>query len=489
MRPAAVFISALMSAGVYGADDSKERAKLPPELEPVFGLAMAAPPEFAAGALLRITPRVLDRALRRELIEMAFHLAGKAQNPVRLASFPGIEPETRSSYLSNALALKLDTLSLQARSVQEMLRIDPARARELFSEIAAPRIAAATCEQSLLPDISPYYESLAAVTQGTFSEKERAKSEHLAFATAVLSRVSALAELAPAAHAVATIEWPRQYLEIAVGSLSGRLESVGPDSRSFLYFSKSIDSSVELLIRRAKQLGIASDPLAQTYRKFLVTQFRGPHCADSGQPAGRIVQMGQPTDLFGDAIRGELPAIANEEMTPESIEGTMKLDRFWQSGEAERMYTECLKLRQGSDGSALSEPVRRSREWSRQMTDFLNTLANWSTNGEASEADFYHQKAVLYEALLELAPAGEMNESVIQSFIGFLKSSNVQRHNGVEWFWHARSTVDRVRPSHPDQAAKIMAAYRSSGNIVLMLEAMLDQVAPATPEAQGTANH
>jgi hypothetical protein len=83
--------------------------------------------------------------------------------------------------------------------------------------------------------------------------------------------------------------------------------------------------------------------------------------------------------------------------------------------------------------------------------------------------------------LLELVPAGDLSDKVIADFVRFLKTSNVQQDNTVEWFWHARSTVNRVRANHPEQAAKILAAYRASGNVVLLLEAMLDQVVPERP--------
>ena len=134
---------------------------------------------------------------------------------------------------------------------------------------------------------------------------------------------------------------------------------------------------------------------------------------------------------------------------------------------------------------APGDPARQSPdEWKRQLAEFLNDLANWSSG---DERDCYHQKAILYETLLETLPPGDLSDSVIESFVGFLKSSNLQRQSPVEWLWRARSMVNRVRPSHPGEAAKLLAAYRSSGNIVLMLVAMLDQVAPASPDSESGA--
>jgi hypothetical protein len=473
-RALSAALAALCASTAFAAEERKERAKLPPDLEQLFGIAMAAPPEFASSALLRLGARVTDKELRRDLIEMAFRLAAKAQNRVRLTPFRGVDADTRSGNLGTALNLKMDALSLQARAVQDMLGVDPARARELFGEIARPTPSPASCEDSLLPDVSPYYEALAAVVEGGFTTKERARGEHLSFAAAMLSRVSSIAELAPAARMLTTIQFPRPQFEIALGAFTSRLDGIPLDNRSFLYFSKSIESEIVAVAERARALGASPDPLVETYRKFLVTQFRGPRCAGSEKPSGRMVQAGNTSELFGEAIRGDRPPLGPEELAPERVEGEMKLDRYWQTGQGQRIFEECLKLRQGPAGNTVSDATRRSREWTRQLTDFLNTLANWRPNDESSEEDYYHQKAIVYEALIELAPSGDLSGRIIAEFVDFLKSSNVQQSNAVEWFWHARSTVKRVAAGHPEQAAQLLAAYRASGNIVLVLEAMLE---------------
>ncbi len=480
-RGGTVALAAFFAVMMPGAEKRKEPARLPAQLEPIFGIAMAAPPEFAASALLRLNSQVTDRDLRRDLINMAFLLAAKSQNPVRLIAFPGSEVDTRSGSLARALRLRMDALSLQSTAVQEMVAVDPHRARELFEQINRPAISRATCEDSLLPDVSPYYDALAAVTRGAFSEKERAKGEHLAFARAGLSGASTVAELAPLAHTLASLDWPREYFEIALGSFTSKLEAIGPESRAFLYFSKAIDRAVGALVSHARQIGSSPEALVETYRKFLVTQLKGARCAGSEQIAGSLVGGVDRTALFGDAIRGEQPALSAEEATPEQVEGEIRIERYWQTPGAKKVFEECLLLRQSPTGATLTDAARRTPEWARQLTDFLSTLADWRANEEPSEADYYHEKATVYEALLELAPPGDLGDRVIESYVGFLKSANLQQQNAVEWFWHARSTLNRVRSGHAGQAPKLLAAFRSSGSIVLMLEAMLDQAAPSNP--------
>ena len=471
-------VAAVVWTIASAADDPKPRPRLSPDLEEVFGIAMAAPPEFAAAAMLRLKTRVPEKELRRELIDMAFHLAAKAQSPVKLLSVPGTELDTRSGSLAAASRLNMDALSLQSRAIRDMLAVDPARARELFSEITPPAVAPAGCEDTLLADVSPYYEALTAVTQGAFSAREQAKSEHIGFAASVLSRVSTVADLAPAFRALTALASNPQQYEIAMGTLTTKLEGISPDSRSFLFFSKYIEAAVQGAADRARQLGVAPDPLIDAYRKFLVTQLRAPRCAASGDSKGSILQASSSTDLFGPAVRGDRPALTPDEQKPDRIEGEMKLDRYWQSGGAQRVYAECMKLREGPGGYTLPDATRRSPEWGRQLTDFLSILADWRPGEDVSEADYFHEKATVYEALLELVPGGDQWDRVASNFVDFLKSSNLAQQRPVEWFWPAREAVNRVRPDHPERAVKMLAMYRASGNIVLMLEAMLDQVAP-----------
>ncbi len=476
LRRGALVIIATLTAAVAG--EPNQPAKLSPELETVFGMALGAPPEFAASALLRIAPRVSDRQLRRDLIGMAFRLAAGSNNPVRLAAVPGLDPDTRQAFRASSGRVRLDALSLQSRAVRAMIPLDPARGRELFNQMRRDWPAQSSCDQSLLPDVSPYYDALALVIARGFSAKERASAEHLTFSAAELARIT-IAELAPAAAFLANLDGSRSSFEIASGAFAAKLESMPPDSRAFLFYSPSIEDAVAAVVARGRQLGAATQPLVEAYRKFLVAQLRGPRCADSGKASGKIVQIAAPTVLFGETIRGELPPLRATEQQPDRVEGEMKLDRFWQSEPAQNVYQACLKLRQSADGTNLTAAARRTPEWSRHLTDFLSLLANWRPGDEASESDYFHQKAIVYEALLELAPPGASSDAVIEAFTDFLKSSNLQQQNVVEWFWHARSTLDRVRPGQPEQYAKLLAAFRASGNIVLALEALLESVSPA----------
>src|SRR5579864_8410868 len=125
MRPLLI----LLFAGVLQA----ETPKLWEPYRSLVELAQAAPPEFAADAMLRVAEsgKIKDRDAVGDLIERAFRTAAAATFRVRMRGVPGTTTDTRSGVLSQAHDLKLDALSLQSRAVRDMLAIDKAKARDL----------------------------------------------------------------------------------------------------------------------------------------------------------------------------------------------------------------------------------------------------------------------------------------------------------------------------------------------------------------------
>jgi len=141
-----------------------------------------------------------------------------------------------------------------------------------------------------------------------------------------------------------------------------------------------------------------------------------------------------------------------------------------------------IEIQLSAKNSMITDAERATPEWARQLTDFLSKLETWSPHDEASEADYYHQRAVVYEALVELAPPGPARDLLLQAYVGFVTHSNLQSEAPVEWYWHARSLLDRMRVD-PSASAKVLNAYRASGSVILQLQASLDSLdrAVATP--------
>jgi hypothetical protein len=212
-----------------------EPAKLPEPFRSISDLAAAAPPEFTADALLRVVEsgQLADRNARRELIEQAFQWAASAKFPVRMQGLPGTTTDTASGSLNLAYGLKLDVLSLQSRAVQDMLPLDPAKARDLFGQIVKPTLAPLTCDDALVYEPSGYYQALSAVVNGAFTPKERAKEEHFNLLLDALGQATSPSQLAPLAGVIESAGVTAAQRQLLWARFNGLLESMQPDDRSF----------------------------------------------------------------------------------------------------------------------------------------------------------------------------------------------------------------------------------------------------------------
>jgi hypothetical protein len=421
----------LLVPGLIGA----ETAKLPEPFQSIRDMAGAAPPEFAADALLRVVEsgKLADRGARRDLVEQAFRLAASAKFPVRMVGLPGVLTDTASGSLSRAYVLKLDALSLESRAVQDMLRIDPAKARELFGEITRPTLAPLTCDDALVYEPSDFYQALSAVVNGTFSQKERGKEEHLNFLLDYLGQTTSPTQLAPLAQAIQSVGGTAAQRQILWARFNGLLESLQPDDRSFsgslpmLTFLGLPEIQVSLEKYRQKSHGCEGD-------------------APAGTAAGNQQQK-KPT--------------------------TPKIDPYWQSAAAQQLLQAGRKLRFASSTELRTEVDRSTPEWQQQFADYLNLLAGWTPDQENSEADYYHEKCNAYSALIELAPPGPQSDKILADYVDFISNSGLYQKSPAEWLLEPHTVLDRARIDQ--QRSRILEAFQRTGNPALALEVALDR--------------
>jgi hypothetical protein len=417
-----------------------ETRKLPEPYQSIVDLAGAAPPEFAADALLRVVEsnKITKRDAKRDLVEQAFRLAAMAKFQIRMHGVAGTLVDTRSGYLSRAYDLKLDALSLQSRAVRDMLPLDSAKARELFQEIPRPALAPLTCYGPLFYDVSDFYQTLGAVAQSAFTTQERKKEEDLNFLLDYMGQISSPAQLAPVARVIKSASVSSQQRDILWTKFYGLLESMQPDGRSF---SAALDDIKSEIVPGAEG----------SFEKFKQSS-KG--CPDDARP-GVTLDLSQ-----GPVHSGKTPEV----------------EHYWESSQAKQLLEGIQKLRFTSDGKLIPEAARASQEWQDKLTDFLSQLADWTSSQEKSEADYYHEKCVVYEALVELIPPGAQRDKTLQAYLDFIGNSNLQRESPLDWFMHASSMLERVSNASNGEPAKLLNAFESSGNGVLVLYAVEQKV-------------
>ena len=429
MRP----ILVLLFAGFLQA----ETPKLPEPYRSLVELAQAAPPEFAADAMLRVAEsgQIKDPDAIRDLVEQAFRMAAGATFRVRMRGVPGTTTDTRSGLLSQAYDLKLDALSLQSRAVRDMLAIDKAKARDLFRDIPPPRLAPLTCDDAMVYDVADFYQTIGLIANTAFSEKERAKEEHINFVLDFVGQVVSPAQLAPLARVVKSVNATSAQAERLWTRFNGMLEDLLADERSYSAALSAVSS----------ESGPKMQASLEKYKR------QGLSCQDDAGGA------------------------------------TPKLERFWRTPKAKTLLEDGLKLRLAPDGHLFTEADRSTPEWQARLTDYLGDLEDWTPGQELSDTVYYHQKCLVFEALAELIPAGPQREKVLLDFLNFIGNSNLQRQSPVEWFIQANSVLERIRHSN-DAFSKLSEAYQHSGNSMLALEIALEMTlgaklpAPVTRE-------
>src|SRR5260370_39193430 len=212
-----------------------ETAPLSPDLKKMVDLAQAVPPEFAAQALLRVadSQRAGARETQIALIEQAFRLASAARWPVKLRGMAGALVDTRTGSMDRAYGLELDALSLQSAAVSAMVGRNPAKAREMLSQIALPEFPALSCDDSLVPDPTVFYRALAQVANSSFSPEEQRKGEHISLMLSYLAKATSPMQLPGLAIAVKEVTATGPEREILVTKFNGTLENMAGDERSF----------------------------------------------------------------------------------------------------------------------------------------------------------------------------------------------------------------------------------------------------------------
>ena len=452
---------------------SAAAADLPVNLQRLAGLASSLPPEFQADTLLQIVESRggLDPALKRDLLEQASVMARQAKYPYPKVAVRGLNADSRQAFEANALSLKLDRLSLEMRAIRAMLALDATAARRAFQQTPKPAPATGTCSDALIPELEDYFDAGALVVSRGFTAKELAREEHVALALQIVTSVKAPYEVGPAARLIATAKLSTPQFETVLNAFTARLEAIGLDDRAFGESVLSAQREIATLAGRAETLGASRATLARAYRKYLTSHYTAPRCADGSAGRG---STGPAEGFNQSSLRGSLAIIEAKELTAKDVDGKLQLDAFWSTPDSERILKAAQALRTSPSGIGYSVEERQSTDWNQKLQDFLAQLSDWKQTGEESSLDFFHEKATVYESLIDICPPGDGRQRLMNAFVGFLNSGDASGGSAVDWFWHVQNVYRRLRQAGDKDAARLMAAFQNSGNVLLDVYARLN---------------
>lgn len=385
--------------------------------------ARGLPPEFAADLLFRLPASA-------ELLEALDSLAGSVHNPVQMDDVAGWT-DTDSWATGRALALHLDTLSIQCRVVRQMLAIDPQRARQMFLDIALPAIEQPKCDAALVADPSIYYDTARELAdKGLFSLE------------APLRALSSAVQLPAAARALRMLHCTNEQRQFLLDIYAGRLAEISDSPRAVAFALTGMLLPAEIVHLAETS---PADNLLAAYRKFLVRHISGGQCADSKiQPA--IDSFNERLRWGGYLASQDVPRITEEESKPSGWAGRAHVDRYWHTEQAKRLLSAIRHLRFGEGSSPLSADQKAADSWQAEAKTLLTSLEGWKADQEGSPADSFHERAILYSSLLELLPPGRLHDTAAQSAMAFLADSEMKSSNPLEWLLELNSLMSLKQP-------------------------------------------
>lgn len=464
--------------------NSKKREP-PEEIRRLIDQARSVPAEFAADSLIRIaqSDKISDRQLKRELLEEAFRSAPYSQQPVRKRYLHYFHVDTRTGNLGRAFALQLDSLSLQCKAVRAMIQFGKQRARELFSEIPKPHPPALTCADTLVSDVSDFYDTLKNLVQDSFTSTEMHYGMHVRFAEPYIGDLTSPLQVAQMAKMVLALKLQPDQQDSLIDIFSNRLKNIAGDDRSFTLAVRS-NADVQEVMKLAEACNKQSSSpikLVKALQSYLISHLHNTRCADN--VALEVNSGGLPAfvKLFNDKLNSQpyldgVSPISAEDIKASKIEGAGNFYPYWETPEAKMLLERIQNLRFGSKKVPLTIEERASTEWQSAAATYLGDLARWGAESESSAADHFHQKSVLMVSLIELLPAGSLRNDALGRFLAFLTRNSFQEESRIEWFDHARYLLRTLLSTTKEEGrAASLAALRDSEDPVLSLYVALEQ--------------
>lgn len=458
-----------------------EHSRRPLQLVSVVDDARLTPPEFAADTLIKLasSDRVADKEWKGELLEEAFQLATRARHPVKLIYIGG-DIDTREGYLSYAMDARLDGLSLQTRAAEAMLVVDKLRARALLSEIPPGlNLRPLSCEDSVAYDVSAFYNALRDIADKSFSPSERLAGVHVQFVEPYVMKIVSPAQVGPVAKMIASLSLSPTELATLSSAFADGLKNVAEDDRS-LAASLTVNSLVEqfrsLLDVVGKQ-GQSRAQLGSAFRDLLMRSLGGRRCADRAEASRRKLLSNYITSL--NKTYPELGPLAADDIKPLEVRGNVRTHPYWRSVASRNIQGEIKQLRFNNGSKEISDGERGDAAWQNSLSKLLNDLADWDERAEESAEDYFHQKSVAYQSLIEIVPAGSARDSIISDFVRFLSSQPIEREDPAAWYLHAKYILDYARKANGEEQRRILKVLKDSNDPTLRLYSELDRMLPS----------
>ncbi|HYP07720.1 MAG TPA: hypothetical protein VER03_15915 [Bryobacteraceae bacterium] len=448
MRCAVVLLTLAATPVLYGAPPAEEIRKL-------VDTALATPPEIAADALIRIaeSPKVSDRPYAIELLHQAFTLASSAVHPYRRVGGAGAAQgtDTDAGRLSSALNSGLDGHSLQVRATRALLALDKEQGAKMFSSLPPPAFPALTCRDSMLWRTDAYYDLVLEVFNSGFTERQKKEGRHVAMLEDQLRGMNSTFHLEPLTRMLLAVQVSTKLstpqFERLLAVYATGLKALRPDDRSFSSGTRhGFTQAFYDLVAQTKKLNLSVTPLFDAYRTYLQDGIHAKRCEDSADPNGEGATVVNMVYL----LNGELKKLEQDLISPPAaglptVPERAQVYSYWTSPSARKLFGTMVALTRRED--------KASDDWERQTRQFFNDVNDWEKDHGESPVNFFHQRAMLYTAMLRNLAAGALRVTAAKDYLNVLVNSDVRRLSPPEWYMYARDLAAIVGREEIERSA------------------------------------
>lgn len=415
-------------------------SKIPQRLQELIDLARALSPEFASDALLRVASiKTITSSTRHDLVLEAFDIASRCKYSVPEHNLPGYPVDTPDGHLGRAFRLGLDELSLKARAVTALLETDPGEALRLFERMQGVRVPVSSCSRTLVPNLSALYK-LVPLLNRAFTAKQRKDGDDILLLSRLIYATHSPAQAPFVPSLVTSSTWlDDSQLMVLTGAVAASLEHLDRDDLTFRVYFNDLAHSVAVLAQLCAERRVANLPLFNALRSLTIQQLSGERCQ-------RLLSVKTATYTAGFAsiseflfpANGGLKPISEDDLKPSSILIPDQGEAYFKSARASSLLAQSKNLRDERQIPAFNEA-----EWDQHLSVFLSGLKSWNSTEEASDRTLFHEKSVLFGALLALHLTPEEERKVLRDNLAFLEDDRF-RDLGIEWFLFAKDLMPAI---------------------------------------------
>jgi hypothetical protein len=344
----------------------------------------------------------------------------------------------------------LDQVSLRARTVRELLKTEPQRARDLFSQIDLPLANPFKCEDQFSYHLSTYYSVMTEIMT-SLAEPDRAQ-----FFQDHMPRFRSTSQIVPIIQVLLAWKGSPEALAAAASLFAGRLPKLDADRRVFTF---AYAGAIRTLARFAGSLPAAQrEDLIERSRAWVLNGVQHGLCAERPQfdlnrdGTRTPVVVVSPVDLFHRALsvlseRKPGPTIRPEEIKYVPTGAVSAADR---SSNEWKQFARLQALLERDDAETKESP-----RWQIEMQRYITALHQWKEDEGALDRH-YLEKAERLHAVLSMRrdnfrrpgmTQGEWSKARKETPLAKIPGRDQVVQSLVEWFDSgvARTVYNRRR--------------------------------------------